>query len=245
MRTPAPVGMCVASLALALVGCQSMSGTPYRANSVQLFTPERLARVSDSGVTLLVGRLTEESAVVRVLGDRSRKLAAMANILQVNVSSETHEIEMSRQSFRLRLPSGEMLAPLLPHQVLAAVSLPAEYWTQAPSPPLERRTTLSGTPVEDAMQLSGSETAFLGAAATAIDLAIEKAGAKKYREAARADVEQKTTLDRTIAARETASFLVAFAPRSGKIQADAPLDITVEFLVDGAPWAKMLTVPAS
>lgn len=245
MRTRPLVVVCAVLVVLASAACQSMSGGPYKAKSLQLFTPERFARLSDAGVTLLVGRLTEESAVVRVLGDRSRKLAAMATILQVSVSSGAQEIEMSRRSFTLRLPSGETLAPMLPHQVLAAVSLPAEYWAQAPNPPLERRSSLSGKPVEDTLELSGEETAFLALGATAIDLAIGKAGAEKYREAARIDVEQKTTLDRTIATGETAGFLVVFAPPDGKIQPATPLEITVELEVDGVPWAKTLTIPAS
>ena len=142
-----PSRLAVLCVALA-AACQSMSGTPYKAQSLRVFTPEEFVRVEAPGLTMLVGRLIDEKSVVRVLGDRSRKLATFANILQVSVSSAAPGIGISRRSFSLQMPAGEHIPPLLPHQVLAAVSLPTAYWVQADHPPLADNPASSGRPAE-------------------------------------------------------------------------------------------------
>ena len=73
---------------------------------------------------------------------------------------------------------------------------------------------------------------------------MENAGAKQYREAARLDVEQKTTLDRTLTANQTADLLLVFVPPNGKIPPATPLEVSVELEVDGVLWATRLNVPA-
>jgi hypothetical protein len=219
-----------------------MSGTPYKAESLRVFSPKEVVRVEAPGLTLLVGRLVDEKSVVRVLGDRSRKLATFANILQVNVSSRTSGIGISRRSFSLQMPSGENIPPLPPHQVLAAVSLPTAYWVQADNPPLADDPAPSGRPAEPTF--TGPEAALLALSATGVDLAVKKAGAKHYREAARHDVVQKTTLECTLATNQTVDLLLVFAPPDGKIPPSTPLEVAVELEVGGVLWATRLEVPA-
>jgi hypothetical protein len=220
-----------------------MSGTPYKAQSLRVFTPKEFVRVEAPGLTMLVGRLIDEKSVVRVLGDRSRKLATFANILQVSVSSAAPGIRISRRSFSLQMPAGEHIPPLLPHQVLAAVSLPTAYWVQADHPPLADNPAPSGRPAEPT-GFTGPVAALLALSATGVDLAVKNAGAKHYREAARHDVVRKTTLDCALAADQTVDLLLVFAPPDGKISPTTPLEVAVELEVGGVLWATTLEVPS-
>ena len=233
-------------LAVLAAACQSMSGTPYKAEGLRLFTPAEFARVDEPGLTLLIGPLVDESSVVRFLGDRSRKLATIANILQVSLSSAAPGVELSRQSFSLRIPSGDQLAPLLPHQVLAAVSLPNDYWAQDRRPQPAVTPPPSEGPGGQSSQytVTGTESSLFALSAVALGSVVENAGAKQYREAARLDVVQKTTLDRTLAANQTVDLLLVFVPPNGKISPSTPLEIAVELEVDGVLWAKTLQVSA-
>jgi len=240
------------TLALLVVASQSTAGSPYKAESLRFFTPAAHARVEEPGLTVLVGRLADEGSVARVLGERSRKLANTANILQVSVSSAGPAVVVTRRSFGLRTPSGQRLEPLSPQQVLAAVSLPESYWDrdrqrdnfQTPNETVESQLP-SERPADRDLGLGGSAGAFFALGVTGIDAAIEKAGAKRYREAARTDVLQKTELDHTLAADQTLDLLVVFVPSDGKLPPSTPLEVTVELQVDGAPWAKTVTVPVS
>lgn len=238
-----PSRLAVLCVALA-AACQSMSGTPYKAQSLRVFTPEEFVRVEAPGLTLLVGRVIDERTVVRVLGDRSRKLATFANILQVSVSSAAPGIGISRRSFSLQMPAGEHIPPLLPHQVLAAVSLPTAYWVQADHPPLADNLAPSGRPAEPTTGFTGPVAALLALSATGVDLAVKNAGAKHYREAARHDVVRKTTLDCTLEANQTLDLLLVFAPPDGKIPPTTPLEVAVELEVGGVLWATTLEVPS-
>jgi len=91
---------------------------------------------------------------------------------------------------------------------------------------------------------SGTETTFFCLGATALVVAVENAGAKHYREAARLDVEQKTTPDHTLAANQTADLLLVFVPPNRKIPPSTPLEVAVELEVDGVLWATRLNAPA-
>jgi len=98
--------------------------------------------------------------------------------------------------------------------------------------------------ISGAHPASGTETTFFCLGATALVVAVENAGAKHYREAARLDVEQKTTPDHTLAANQTADLLLVFVPPNRKIPPSTPLEVAVELEVDGVLWATRLNAPA-
>jgi len=221
-----------------------MSGTAYKVESLRLFTPTEFASIDEPQFTLLIGRLADEGAVVRVLGDRSRKLAAFANILQVSISSGTSNIRLSPESFTLRVPAGEQAALLSPQKVLAAVSLPHDYWAKehqvtvpAPNPPPSKGYS-------EPVGFTGPEAAILALSATGLELAIEKAGARQYRETARSDVIQKATIVPTLAANQTVDFLLAFVVPGGKIPSSVPLEVQIDLEVDGVRCVRRVEIPA-
>lgn len=236
--------VCIAVL-VAFVGQCSSTG-PYKAQPLSVFTPPRAARIDGPGFVILAGRLADEGAAVRVLGERSRKLASVANIVQVSVASTKAFLRLSADSLALRLPSGELLPPLSPHQVLAAVSVPLDYW-ERPERLRPAPTPLPGNAKVDGSGPSwevGGVGAFVLLGIAGLSSESAKSDARWYKKGASADVVEKTTATRTVGPGKKANFLVVFLPPEGKVHDDTPFDVVFDLRVDGKPWRKTVTVPA-
>lgn len=229
-------------LAVLAGACASMSGGSYRASSLRVFVPSNAARLEQDGVMLLVGRLRNESDVARVLGRRSARLARDAVVLQLSLRSPDRPVRLSPDSLKLVLGSGDELNPLTPGQVLAAVSLPEDYW-QAPyrENPLRDPTRLQ-LPGEPATQTVEGPSALFMLGMVGLDAAILKAGATEYRDQARPDVEDKTSLPREASPGQTLDLLVVFLPPPDTVPREGQLRLRTEIEVSGKRLDAVLVV---
>jgi hypothetical protein len=185
--------------------------------------PEKIQRTEDADVVLLAGWLNREPDVLRVLGPRSGNLAFVANILQVSVRSQSSSLRVSRDSFMLRLPSGETFEPLLSEEVVAAVSLPAAF-SAASNNPEDRYAALI-------------QMGIVGLAA-----AVERSGAQRYRDEARPDVQRKTMLPRRLSPGEQLDVLLVYLPKTGRISCSHALTIEAVLSLDGKSWKRTLDI---
>ena len=222
--------------------CASMSGGAYRAASLRVFVPAQAARVEDHGVTLLAGRLRDQSEVIRVLGRRSARLARDAAVLQVSVTTATEPVRLEEGCFRLAVAGGEVCDPLTPGQVLAAVSLPEEYWNTPYHADDIRDPSKAQVPGSPPTQTIEGVSALFMLTLVALDAAIFDAGASQYRDQARADVEDKTSLPREVAPGKTLDMLVVFVPRSGPGAEEGGLPLHVSLDIGGTRLEKTLVV---
>ncbi len=109
------------SAALLGAGCASAKG--HYAQPPLLVSVEQTQHAGDRDVELWIARLPPET-ILRVLGSHGERLARSATILEVRISAGASPVPVSRDSLRLRLPSGEEEPPLETRWVLAAMSRP-------------------------------------------------------------------------------------------------------------------------
>lgn len=223
----------VTAVATLGVSCASVTGPSYNASSLHLFLASQATRLDEPDFTLLAGRLHADEETTRILGPRSGRLARECVVVQVTVSAGGKPIRLSTKSLRLQFSLGEPVEPLTADQVLAAVSLPEEYWKtppgNAPLKPLER----SSLPGDQGTSPYGAEMGFAALIITGFDLAIHHAGAEKYRDQGRADVEQKTALPREAAPGARLDLLLVYLRPPATIAKPGPLRLLVDIDVGG------------
>jgi hypothetical protein len=241
MKGQACAGLASLGVLAVAASCASMSGGAYRAASLRVFVPVHAARVEEHGVTLLAGRLRDQSEVMRVLGRRSARLARDAAVLQVSVTTATEPVRLQEGSFRLVVAGGEVCGPLTSGQVLAAVSLPEEYWS-TPYHAVDIRGPLAQAPGSPPTQRIEGISALFMLTMVALDAAIFDAGASQYRDQARADVEGKTSLPREVAPGKTLDMLLVFVPQSRPGAEEGALPLHVSLDIGGTRLEKTLVV---
>jgi hypothetical protein len=228
---------------MATITAACASQRPYQAESLTVFRPARQDEVEHAGIHLLAGRLSSESEVVRVLGPRSSWLRAYATILQLRIRAGSSAVTVSRDSFKLRQPTGQELRSLSSEEVLAAVSLPGDlHWGK--SDDYEPDSAMHVSSAYEALMMLGVAGlhAVIGKAVEGARAARYTESATRYGESARSDVEKKTASPREIRPGESLDLLVVFVPKAGNLPAADALTLTAEFTVDGGNWKKDLVV---
>ena len=236
-RSHRGAGPLVLFLALGM-GCAS--ARTYRATPLSDFLANKQYRVEDPDFMLTVCRLGQ-SEILRVLGPKSGLLASTSVVVQLRLTAVSGRVGLNRGA--IRLVADEELHPLGSEEILAAVSLPA---TAAPIPPVNAGSTQPGPgphtgtgPTSVVTAISELGIAGLAAAARLI----AQSGNEGYRDAARADVEEKTSLPREVAAGQTLNLLLVFLPKSGKPPVECSLSITPLLNGEERAVASTVTVP--
>jgi hypothetical protein len=201
-----------AALAALVVSCTSMSGPPYKASSLRVFATSQVTRLDEPDFTFIAGRLRGEEETVRVLGQRSGQLATECVVVQVAVTAGVKPVLLGADSLRLQFSSGETVEPLTADQVLAAVSLPEDYWKTRRAADSLSPPTRPSLPGDQGVYPAGEAAGVVELIITGIDLAVHRAGAEQYRDQARADVEEKTALLREAPPGTTLDLLLVYLP---------------------------------
>jgi hypothetical protein len=219
---------------LAVFGLGCSSTRAYRADPLADFLAKKQYRVEDPDFMLTVGRLGK-SEILRVLGPKSGPLASSSVVVQMRLTAVSRQIGVNRRG--IRLVADEDLHPLGSEEVLAAVSVPANFGSAA-LPVTSQPGASPHSPGATGALTAITELGFAGIAAAA--RAIAQSGNKGYWESARSDVEDKTMLPREIAPGETLNLVLVFLPKSGKLPVECTLSITP--LVNGEERAVASTV---
>lgn len=224
----------LAAAALLGAGCASAKGHPQSPGSVPL---EQMGHAGDQDVELWVARLSPE-AVLRALGSHADRLARNAAVLEVRISAGASRVPASRDSFRLRLPSGEEVQPLERTWVLALMNLPehkaGDFWKSW------------NWPQESAFDIKSPEEAILYIAlltpvflVDVVRYAVKESQARDESP----DVRKRTMLPRVIQPGHSADLLLVFWPRTGSIPGDSRLQLDVRFELKRSAWRRELEIP--
>jgi hypothetical protein len=187
----------------------------------------------EAGFTLIAARLPGEDEVARVLGPRSRRLASAAVVVQISVTAKDAPVELGVGALRLALPSGEVVDPLAPGRLAALISIPED----KPSSSGSWRTPsgeISSQPVDPIVVA-------VALGAVGLEALVEREGAARYRDEATPDIERKTALPRTAAARGRLDLLAVFVP-TRQVARSEPLRLLVEFSLGPERIERSLTL---
>jgi hypothetical protein len=203
----------------AVLGLACSSARTYRADPLADFLANKQYRVEDPDFVLTAGRLGK-SEILRVLGPKSGLLASSSVVVQMRLTAISGSVALNRES--IRLVADQDLYPRSSEEILAAVSLPAN----VPAIPPVNSGTGPGPRTGGATSglTAISELGISGLAAAA--RAIAQSGGEGYREAARADVEEKTMLPREVSPGQTLNLLLVFLPKSGLPPVECTLSVT-------------------
>ena len=195
----------------------------------------------DRDVQLWIGRLPPET-VRKVLGPQAERLARNATILEARISAGASPVPMSRDSFRLRLPSGEGESPLETKWVLAAMSLPRNGARARPSAP-------ESWPAEGAIDIKTPEEAILYLAllapfvvVQAVSQAVKESHADHANQAS-VDVRATTKLPRVVAPGKSVELLLVYWPKTGRIPKEGFVPLEVRFELERCTWQRELEIP--
>ncbi|PWB74048.1 MAG: hypothetical protein C3F15_08390 [Holophagae bacterium] len=215
-------------LAVCIAGCAH-----YRAASLGVLSSPVVNTLDEAGFTLIAARLTDEDDVARVLGPRSRRLASAAVVVQISVTAKDAPVELAAGALRLALPSGEVVDPLAPGRLAALISIPEE----SPSSSGSWRTPsgeISSQPVDPIVVAAALS-------AVGLEALVEREGAARYRDEAGPDIERKTALPCTAAARGRLDLLAVFVP-TRQVARSEPLRLLVELSVGPERIERSLTL---
>lgn len=220
-----------------LLGCASApTGAPLPAPR-----DETAVRFEDADARVSIARLSKDQ-VLKVLGPHGRRLSESATILEVEVVPVASHARLSEKSFRLRLPTGEMVDPLEPKWVLAAMDLPGD---AAPSGTGTGETTWPLVDEPDNVETAMLELALVSILVVAIGVkAVIDSSKAKARLRPRAAAWEKVALPRTVERGHTGRLLVVYWPRYGRVPGGIPLPIEVQFELARCTWRAEVVIPA-
>jgi hypothetical protein len=219
----------LSAAALLGAGCASVKG--YHAEPLARVSVEETQHAGDPDVELSIARLPPET-VLRVLGPHGERLARSATILEVRISAGASPVPVTRDSFKLRLPSGAGERPLETRWVLAAMNLPrigAGGGSSGLSIDIE-------SPEEAVLWLGLLAPFFVAGAAS-------QAFGESYAEHASADVWAKTMLPRVVEPATSVDLLLVFWPKTGGIPKEGRVPLEVRFELERCTWECELEIP--
>ncbi len=224
------------SAALLGAGCASAKG--HYAQPPLLVSVEQTQHAGDRDVELWIARLPPET-ILRVLGSHGERLARSATILEVRISAGASPVPVSRDSFRLRLLSGEEEPPLETRWVLAAMSRPGIG--------ADGGSSGSGNwPAEGAIDIKspGEAVLYLGLLAPFfVADAVSQAFRDSYAKHASADMRAKTMLPRVVEPGKSVDLLLVFWPKTGGIPKEGRVPLEVRFELERCTWQGELEIP--
>lgn len=152
-------------------------------------------------------------------------------MLEVRLLAGPELVTVSRESFRVLLPTGTSEPPLETRWILASMDLPAV----AP-----RLWLPEISDVND----SAAAVVWMGLLAPlAIAEVVVREKGERYAEAASYDVWRKTSLPRTVEPQSSLDLLLVFWPRTERLPDTGSLELELSFELERCTWRAEVMVP--
>jgi hypothetical protein len=220
----------VSGIAITIVAAGCASTSAYRAQPLEPTLVPRAANLGDPDLELSVGKLPAE-AVLRVLGSHGQRLGRSTTILEVRLLAGPELVRVSRESFRVRLPTGASELPLETRWILVSMDLP----DVAPRLWLPEISDVNDP---------AAAVIWMGLLAPlAIAEVVVRDNGERYAEAASYDVWRKTILPRTVEPQSSLDLLLVFWPKTGRLPDTGSVELEVRFELERCTWRAGLMVP--